>query len=300
LCVNPHNIHEMGPKTNKKTIAQNSDSGDEESLMDMMRSMRSELKMLNSKMERVEVIENEVKSLKVLLNDAVTENKKLQAEAKVTERKLCDMDERNNFLENRVNILEQYHRSWSVRALNIPLSADEESDNFAVMKKVYNVLLLPILRGAMEREIIPAIPTCEQLLETAHVLPGKANQPKPVICRFYSRNYKDAILRMKKFYAPREENGGAATAVGRATGGRASEGTRGEESGGFEGRGKYKFPLYEDLSRASFLKMRAIGKDDRVKSCWSIKGQIKFVLHRSPNEVKKVNSLLDHLDDILK
>jgi hypothetical protein len=42
----------------------------------------------------------------VLLNDVVTENKKLQAEAKVTGRKLCDMNEMNNYLENRVNSLE--------------------------------------------------------------------------------------------------------------------------------------------------------------------------------------------------
>jgi hypothetical protein len=49
----------------------------------------------------------------VLLNDVISENKKLQAEAKAPERKLCDMDERNNFLENSVNNLKHYHRSWS-------------------------------------------------------------------------------------------------------------------------------------------------------------------------------------------
>jgi hypothetical protein len=37
-----------------------------------------------------------------------------------------------------------------------------------------------------------------------------------------------------------------------------------------------------------------------VKSCWSAKGQIKFVLHRSPADVKKVVSILDTLNDILR
>ncbi len=52
MCVYPPKLYIMGPKTNKKTIAQNYDSGDEESLMDMMKSMRSELTTLNSKIER--------------------------------------------------------------------------------------------------------------------------------------------------------------------------------------------------------------------------------------------------------
>jgi hypothetical protein len=55
-----------------------------------------------------------------------------------------------------------------------------------------------------------------------------------------------------------------------------------------------------DLSRATFLKMRAIANDGRVKACWSTKGQIKFVLLKSPNEVRKVISLLDPLEDMLK
>jgi hypothetical protein len=37
-----------------------------------------------------------------------------------------------------------------------------------------------------------------------------------------------------------------------------------------------------------------------VKACWSSKGQIKFIMHSNPSEVKRVVSLLDHLDDILK
>jgi hypothetical protein len=77
-------------------------------------------------------------------------------------------------------------------------------------------------------------------------------------------------------------------------------GGSGEEAGGFEGRGKYLFPIYEDLTRSTFQKMRAIAKDSRVQACWSTKGQIKFTLVSSPNEVKKVQSLLDPLDKILK
>jgi hypothetical protein len=54
------------------------------------------------------------------------------------------------------------------------------------------------------------------------------------------------------------------------------------------------------LTRATFLKMRAIAKDSRVKACWSVKGQIRFILSSKPEEVKKVNSVLDSLESILK
>jgi hypothetical protein len=291
----------MPPKTSKK----NAESGDEDnislsSIMDMLKGMSGQITSLNQKMEKMDSIESEVKSLKVLITDLKNENQQLKSEAKVTDRKLSEMNQKNCALENRIINLEQYNRSWSARALNIPLTSEEEANNYIVADKVYKLLLLPILQGAVEREILPSVPTVDQLLELAHVLPGKPCQPKPIIMRFLNRNVKDIIFNLKKFYAPREE--GLRVGAGASRGGsrgpaRAGEG---EEGGGFEGRGKYKYPLYEDLSRPTFLKMRAISKDERVKACWSTKGQIKFVLHQSPSEIRKVVSILDTLEDIIK
>jgi hypothetical protein len=77
------------------------------------------------------------------------------------------MNEKNNVLENRLNNLEQHHRGWSARVLGIPLTPEDESDNYAVAAKVYDLALLPILRGAVERKLLPAIPV--------------TGDPKPVI-----------------------------------------------------------------------------------------------------------------------
>jgi hypothetical protein len=282
----------MPPKNSKKTA----ESGDDESspLMDMMKGMAAQLSSLNLKMEKIDSIESEVKGLRVLLNDLKSENQQLKTEAKVTERKLRDMNEKNCALENRIISLEQYNRSWSARALNIPLTIEEETNNYAVADKVYQLLLLPILKGAVERKLLPSVPSVDQILELAHVLPGKAGTPKPVIMRFLNRNVKDTIFKLKKFYSPREERHRSGEGAGR--GARGGE----EDGGGFGGRGRYLYPLYEDLSKATFLKMRAISKDERVKSCWSAKGQIKFVLHSSPAEIRKVVSILDSLEDIIK
>ena len=43
--------------------------------------------------------------------------------------------------------------------MNMPLSSEEETDNQTVANKVYNLLLKPILLGAVERKIITIVPT---------------------------------------------------------------------------------------------------------------------------------------------
>ena len=48
------------------------------------------------------------------------------------------------------------------------------------MQAVYDHLILPILEGAKSKGDILHVPDCETLLETAHILPGSADGPKPV------------------------------------------------------------------------------------------------------------------------
>jgi len=292
----------MAPK-NSRTSQKKDQSGEQSdddsgTMMDMMRAMSAQLSGLTAKMDKIDVIESEVKSLRVLLNDLANENKQLKADARDNERKMAELNDRNNRLEDRLNNLEQHHRGWSARVLNIPLTPEEETDNTKVRDVVYNLALRPILEGAVTKNLLQDVPSAEQLLEVAHVLPGKPGQPKPVIMRFYNRNIRDICFRMKKFFAPRLSDG--AGGGGARAGVRAGDGGREGAAGGIEGRGQFVYPIYEDLTRATFQKMRAISKDPRVKACWSTKGQIKFILLKNEKEIKKVSSLLDPLDTILK
>jgi hypothetical protein len=284
----------MPAKSQKKTTVQSGEHSDEDdrSMMDIIKNMSSQLSSLTAKMEKIDTIESEVKNLRVLLSDLKSENVQLKADARENERKLSEMNERNNHLEDRLNNLEQHHRGWGARILNVPLTPEEEADNNRVRDIVFNIALRPILEGAVAKNLLSKVPTADQLLETAHVLPGKAGQPKPIIMRFYNRNVRDVCFTLKKYYAPRVEQSG---------GGRGGAARGGDEgAGGFEGRGRYLYPLYEDLTRATFLKMRAITNDERLKACWTIKGQIRFVLHKNEKDVRRVQSLLTPLDDILK
>jgi hypothetical protein len=201
----------MAPK-NTRTIQKKDQSGEQSdddsgTMMDMMRAMSAQLSGLTAKMDKIDVIESEVKSLRVLLNDLANENKQLKADASDNERKMAELNDRNNRLEDRLNNLEQHNRGWSARVLNIPLTPEEETDNTKVRDVVYNLALRPILEGAVTKNLLRDVPSAEQLLEVAHVLPGKPGQPKPVIMRFYNRNTRDVCFRMKKFFAPRLSDG---------------------------------------------------------------------------------------------
>ncbi len=62
---------------------------------------------------------------------------------------------------------------------------------------------------------------------------------------------------------------------------------------------KLAFPFYEDLTTANFKKMRAIAQDDRVQSCWSVAGQLRF--NRNGEErVRKVSDIHDTVDNIIR
>ena len=84
-------------------------------------------------------------------------------------------------LRNSLNEREQYARSWSMRILNIPVHKDNESDTRHVMQAVYDHLIQPILEGVRANGDIDNVPDCDALLETAHILPGKGDGPKPVM-----------------------------------------------------------------------------------------------------------------------
>jgi FtsZ-binding cell division protein ZapB len=298
----------MPAKTQKKSSPVANSDEEEPSMLDLIKDMSNQLRGLTSKIDN---IESEFKGLKVMLTDLKNENKQLKADARENERRIAELSDHNNKLEDRLNSLEQHHRGWSARILNIPLP-EGETDNDTVRDTVYSLALLPILQGAVSKKLLREVPSAEQLLEVCHVLPGKPGYPRPIIMRFYNRNVRDIIFRMKKFFAPREGADGAGS--GAARGGPGSAGNTGVagagasgagaagggDPGGFEGRGRYAYPLYEDLTRAAFLKLRAISQDSRVKSCWSTKGQIKFILHSNVKEIKKVSSLLEPLDTILK
>lgn len=225
-----------------------------------MKDLLTELTAIRQKLEKVEGLETKIDQLTTKLDAMNAENIKLKQ----------TIEE----LQVGLDAVERHQRSWSVRVLNIPLTTEEERDPRHTMEKVYSVLFQPILEGARESGEIREVPSCEQLLETAHVLPGRPGSSKPVIVRFTKRGFKSLCFRYRKNYAP--------TACAR----------------GDPDRERQSYPFFDDLTRTAAHKLAEIKASDRVQSAWTINGQIRYKLKDS-NTVKKVKSVFDSLETIL-
>ena len=166
----------------------------------------------------------------------------------------------NIALKAKLNHLEQHHGSWSVRVTGVKIPSDEETDPNRVKHHLYEQLLKPILLGAVSNKILPTLPGESEIIERAHVLPTKNNDaPKPIIARFYSRDMRALIFKLKKEFAPRE------TLKPRSN----------QESGPAKPAG-LRCQIYDNLTRTNFLKMKAIGDNKWVDQCWSANGHLKF------------------------
>lgn len=252
---------------------------------------------METDLKKVEVIESELQNIKTLVVSLRDENKELRSALKQKDEELSDLQRTLNDMEIKHNNLEQHHRGWGARVLNIPTTPEEEADPSAMINKVFNLALLPMLRGAVSLGKLKSIPPPEQILEVAHVLPGKPGLPKPIIMRFFSRNIRNMIFSLKRDFAEREQDrrrggGGAGGGLEEGDGAAAGEQGKGRRTG------KFKYPLYDDLTKANLAKMRAISQDDRVLACWTVNGQIKYRL-KSSDQVRRVVSILDPLDKIL-
>jgi hypothetical protein len=83
------------------------------------------------------------------------------------------------------------------------------------MESLYKELVVPILEGARASGEISTIPLCDNILEVAHILPGKTAK-KPIIARFHSRYWRSLLFKYRRDHAPREP---ARAAAGGAAGG---------------------------------------------------------------------------------
>ena len=195
-------------------------------LEDVVTGLNQRLDGLLSKITALESMPARLTHLEALLEAAALENANLR-------QSLEAKDTTINGMLLKMNSLEQYNRSWSIRINGLAVTSEEEKDSDLVKRKVYDNLLLPILQGAVEQGDLTDVPPVERVLEAAHVLPAARDaKTKPIIARFFIRDIRGLVFRHKKDYAPREE----ATSADRP--------------------GRYVYLFFEDLIKMNFTKMR--------------------------------------------
>jgi hypothetical protein len=232
-------------------------------------AIMAQLATMNRRLDKVDLLSEQLGNIEESMRNLSAENSAIKTTLTATQSTL------HTIQGNQVK-MDQYNRSWSVRVTELPLSPEEEANPFRLAEMVYEKVFLPILRGALDKDLIPKIPSCEQLLERAHVLPApKPGATKPIICRFLNRDYRSVCFRLKKDFATRTPSDSS------------------------DKRPRYAHPFYEDLSAVTFKKMKEIQADPRVESCWSINGQLRYKLTGS-DVIKRVNQVLDPIDSIIK
>ncbi len=155
-----------------------------------------QLELIISKLTALESLPAKVAALEKLLHESNARNTALQQQIATKDKLIAD-------LTAKTNSLEQYNRGWSIRLNNIPLPDNDHTDTYTVIKTVFDKALKPIFEGAINRGMLAKMPAFDEVLETAHILPAKSNdRPKPIIARFYSRNIRSLIFRLKKELAP--------------------------------------------------------------------------------------------------
>ena len=250
-----------------------------EALTASVRTMATNLeamsKQLAASSSTISNLSTRLSTIESLLKITQAENATLKEELVVSAQEATT-------LKAKLNHLEQHHRSWSVRVTGVKIPADEETDPNRVKHHLYEQLLKPILQGAVSKKILPTLPGESEIIEwRAHVLPTKNDSPKPIIARFYCRDMRALIFKLKKEFSPRE-----------------TLKTRNNQEAGPAKPPRLLCQIYDDLTRTNFLKMKAIGDDRRVDQCWSANGHLKFKLVGS-QQVKSVSSVFASLDEIL-
>jgi predicted transcriptional regulator len=234
------------------------------SMEEIQEEMNSKLSILTEKLEKIEA-----------------ELKSVSKENSVLKTTIQNQEDQIAAMKDDLNIKEQYTRLWSVRILNVRLPPGQESDTKVVMNTIYNELFLPILRGAAEKGEISSIPSCLELLETAHILPGKGST-KPIIARFFSRYWRSLIFRYRREYAPKEDTAPSASTRGSST-----------------RQPRPKHSLFEDLTTANFKQLQSFKQSDRIASVWSVNGVIRFKV-KDCDTIFKVSSLYDTVESIIE
>lgn len=183
-----------------------------------------------------------------------------------------------------VNSHDQESRSLTVRIFGVPLSEEEKkspNQNKSTAKTAYDRIIRPLLTAAKANNDLDTIPQLANTIEESFRL-GKGNKdkkgrpmPPPILVRLSSLKLKVAAFRNKRKSMPVPSD--AETALG-----------------------IQRFSLVEDLTPATFSKLRELRADERVSKAWTTEGRIKFILAENTDSVLRVVSVFDPINVIIK
>ncbi len=234
-------------------------SGNNRAMEAAITAINNKLDLMCSKLDKLDTMENELKEARGEI--AALRSELIQRDKKIAE------------ITNQLNHLDQQSRCNTIRIVGLPVQANTPQAD--VIDKAYNLLLKPILQGAVNAGDIPELPTPFMLVDTAFTIPSKNPSSSTVIIKLSHSRLRAAIFKYKKEHAPR---------------------------GPVPHLNNKILPtlaIYEDLTKTNSAYLRNLSSDDRVSAAWTYGGQIRFRLHTSERTLR-VKSTSDTIESLLQ
>ena len=220
--------------------------------LDIQNSIKNLENIMTGSLEKMSVA---IEALKAQLatKDKIVEQ--LTKESKIQQGEIVE-------LKSQLNTIQQAERGCNVRVLGLDVPADDISalrQCKAIMKRVYERLLKPVLTAAKAKNAIDTVPKMDTVLASAHLAgkPYKDSQgrtlPAPIIVKFHSQDLRNVVLKYKKENLPSPLDSERAVGI-------------------------KKYLLSEDLTKANLEVFKRLIADKRVGTVWTIGGTARFVL----------------------
>jgi hypothetical protein len=186
-------------------------------------------------------------------------------------------------IRTTVNHVDQEARACVVRITGLTVSdADANQHGFekAIIKKVYDRLVKPILNAAKTNGTIESVPTMLNVLEQGYVASrggkDKAGKPLPPILavRFTNRFLRNTVMRLRREHTPTP--------------------TDAEKAAGI-----VRYYINEDLTPDTMKKVRELRENSRVERVWTMDGRIRFTLVGDTNTIIRLPSPYMSLEEAI-
>lgn len=186
-------------------------------------------------------------------------------------------------IQAKQNDLDQEARAGVVRITGLTVNESEINQHGyekAIMKKVYDKLLKPILNAAKASGDLESVPVLLNVLEQGYFA-GKPfvdrqgrTLPPVINVRFCNRFVRNTVMRMKREHIPTPSAAEVAAGIAR-------------------------FAITEDLTPANAKKLREVRENEKVARAWSVDGKVRYTLKADPNIVKRFPSSFTPISDII-
>ena len=240
-----------------------------------LESLEAKLDRVLSKLDELEAVQGKVYALEQTVLS-------LNATVDTLNREVLVLKELTN---NR----EQQGKSCSVRLAGLCSIEEEDNDQSgkALCKRVYDLIVRPVLVAAKTNKHIDAVPNLNNTISSAYRVRGGGGpsrivcQPAPspaspqaIIIKFTSPTVRMAFLRNKKANLPPPSEADIAV-------------------------GTKRFSVVEDLTGPTYKKLREMTSCKFVDKVWSVEGRLRYT-RTGDKTVRKVKSVFMSLEDIIK